>query len=134
MTLPTRMWLDKPGLTMFLGSIETSVMIAVWDGCKTKHAIYNEIVANNREWAHSSVSTVIERLVLKGLLTKTNKGKYAIYTPVYTTEQEFIIAVIQHATRAMIDEFDDTAYETISDTLQIYYDNVMSRQEDNGYS
>lgn len=110
----TRVDLTRSGLNKFLGSIETSVMLAVWAEQRTRSDIYTWILAQcDDTLAYSSVSTVIDRLVSKELLVKhidTNvkpNRERVTFTSPYSSEDAFIDAAVKEVIRALYEDFTD---------------------------
>lgn len=112
-TVPVmRIDLSKEGLLKFLGSIELSVLLALWeDAPKTKGNIYRWIVSEGEELAYTSVSTVVDRLVSKKLIKRSPSYSDGIltiyYYPTYLTEEAFTQAVLEGIFSNLKDEFSD---------------------------
>ena len=100
--------LERDGLTMFLGSIEASVMLAAWRGCNSKGMIYRAIIREDSLLSYSSVSTVIDRLVDKGLLIRHRAlGHTTKYTTQHSNESAFVMACIRDVFAALVDTYRD---------------------------
>ena len=77
-------------LTKKLGKLsetELEVMLVIWGMAApvtVSHAL--EVFAQRRGWKTSTLSTILDRLIEKGFLTKTLKGKANLYTPALTED------------------------------------------------
>lgn len=64
--------------------------------------VHSELVRDGQEIAYSTVKTIMERLVVKGELTREREGRQFIYSPVRTrAETEALV------TRGAVDELLD---------------------------
>lgn len=71
--------MNEPGR---LSETEMEVMQTIWDlkGPVTVQQVL-DIFARTRGWKTSTLSTILSRLITKGFLTKSIKGKANHYTP-----------------------------------------------------
>lgn len=70
-----------------LTEAEWAVIKAVWENepC-TAPAIQEQLQAKT-QWSYSTVRTIMDRMVLKGLLTAEKEGKMTVFRSVITREQ-----------------------------------------------
>ena len=83
-----------------LSEMELEVMREVWGmAAPVTVARVLEIFSARRGWKTSTLSTIMDRLIEKGYLTKSAQGKANIYTPVITEA-----AHKEHETRTFLAE------------------------------
>lgn len=92
-----------------LGELEAAIMRLMWVAEKaTVRDIADQLRANGRDLAYTTVLTVMSRLVGKDLLSRELSGKTHIYRAALTEEQ-FLRVVFAKRVRALIDDFGDLA-------------------------
>jgi predicted transcriptional regulator len=77
----------KEGLNQVLGTLEKDVMEVLWRRGESCVKDIIDIINYDRDISYSTVITVTNRMVKKGLLTKKKSGKTYFYKPVYTKER-----------------------------------------------
>lgn len=77
----------KEGLNQVLGTLEKNVMEILWKRGESCVKDIIDIINYDRDISYSTVITVTNRMVKKGLLTRKKSGKTYFYKPVYTKEQ-----------------------------------------------
>lgn len=92
-----------------LGQLEVAIMRRMWaHGSATVRDIRQHLQAEGRQLAYTTVMTVMSRLAVKGLLTRTRAGKTHVYH-VALTEAEFLHDVAAQRVQGLIEEFGDLA-------------------------
>lgn len=75
---------DKTGLT----EAEREVLKVLWDrGPATVRSILEELETRGRQWAYSTVATLIQRMVVKGFVATDSAEVPFIYRPAVSREQ-----------------------------------------------
>ena len=77
----------KEGLNQVLGTLEKNVMEILWRRGESCVKDIIDIINYDRDISYSTVITVTNRMVKKGLLTRKKSGKTYFYKPVNTKEQ-----------------------------------------------
>lgn len=118
MTLIIKPELD--GLSKFLGTLETSVMVAFWAGATTFRQAYTHITQNdNEKLAESSVVVTINRLTAKGylirekMIRKSSKTNPAKYRPRWATEEDFIRSRIEDTLKGVSNDYADLLLDLV---------------------
>ncbi len=70
---------DRPGIRKFFGELEGAVMEIVWENhpISVKRALY----LLKKDFAYTTIMTVMNRLTAKGLLSRIKKGHSFVYEP-----------------------------------------------------
>ena len=89
---------------MKLSDAEWTVMDALWERSPASVRDVLERVAPEREWAYTTVKTILTRLTEKGALQRSKRANVSLFTPLVTREQ-----ARQSALRWLLDKaFDGT--------------------------
>lgn len=92
-----------------LGELEAAIMRLMWGiETATVRDIFDQLRANGRTLAYTTVMTVMSRLAGKELLTRELSGKTHVYRAALSEEQ-FLRVVAAKRVQALIDEFGDLA-------------------------
>lgn len=92
-----------------LGDLEAAIMRLMWAAeTATVREIFDQLHANGRVLAYTTVMTVMSRLVVKELLTRELSGKTHVYRTALSEEQ-FLRAVAAKRVQSLINEFGDLA-------------------------
>lgn len=86
-------------LETFLGPLEARIMLALWSECTTARAVQAHLAEHDKLVTNSTVRTVLDRLVRKGLLSVNENDKTFEYKPVDTTPQLFLL---RHFTKMLV--------------------------------
>lgn len=71
-----------PGLARLYGPLEIAVMEEIWrQSCADVRQVSDALVRNGSDVAYSTIKTVMERLTVKGELTRDRQGRQYVYTP-----------------------------------------------------
>lgn len=95
---------EARGAAHVLGDLETAVMELLW---REPHQAVTEVeerLQREREIAHTTVLTTLDRMYRKGYLTREKQGKAFVYAPRYTRE-EFELGVAQEVLGALLQQF-----------------------------
>ncbi|MBI2469775.1 MAG: BlaI/MecI/CopY family transcriptional regulator [Planctomycetes bacterium] len=79
----------KEGINQVLGALETDIMEALWNRGESCVKDILDAFSSGRDTSYSTVITVTNRMVKKGLLKKRKVGKAFFYKPAYTREEFF---------------------------------------------
>ena len=77
--------MSKPAVE--LTEAEWSVIKAVWETEPSTAPVIQERLAKPMGWTYSTVRTLMDRMVAKGVLSAKKQGKLTIYNSVLTREQ-----------------------------------------------
>jgi predicted transcriptional regulator len=92
-----------------LGELEAAIMRRIWiRGHATVREVLDDLSADHRVLAYTTVMTVMSRLDGKGLLTRELLGKTYIYRPALS-EQELLRQIAGQQVRHVIAAFGDVA-------------------------
>lgn len=92
-----------------LGDLEAAIMRLMWaTETATVREIFDQLRANGRVLAYTTVMTVMSRLAVKELLTRELSGKTHVYRAALSEEQ-FLRAVAAKRVQSLINEFGDLA-------------------------
>jgi len=109
----------KPGARgagQVLGELESAVMEVLWIEPEQTVNGVEERLRNNREIAHTTVLTTLDRLYQKGYLNREKEAKAFIYSPRYSRE-EFERTMAQEVLGALIGHSAETALSTFVDLI-----------------
>ena len=68
------------------GSLEQAVLLAVWDlGVATARAVHDRVASEN-DLAYTTITTVLDRLFVKRLVSRERHGKAFTYRPTVKRE------------------------------------------------
>lgn len=111
-----RVSLEHTGLERFVGPLEATILLAVWDMVNpTLAEIHNYILVNEDvPLSYSTIATTVGRLHTKGLLLK-QAGTPPIYTAKYVDVQHFILACL---TALFIELLTDYGTDTIKEAVR----------------
>lgn len=100
---------DADGMKRLLGQLELAIMEVLWkaDGPLTVRDVLKQL-SPARDLAYTTVMTVMARLVDKGLLTRTRRGKAYVYEPALT-RKGFLRNRARQMVRALLDNFGEVA-------------------------
>lgn len=92
--------------TLIQGRLETEVMKIIWEkkDCSPKDVL----IALNNKLALTTVSTILERLYIKGLLNKNKIGSRVRYSP-KVTQEVYSQKLVRQFMGSMVNSFGDLA-------------------------
>ena len=88
--------------------LELACLSALWSLQEANVRSVQEIVAQSRPLAYTTIMTVLDRLVRKGRLTRRKVGRAFVYTPQGTRD-----ALRRTALRELVDVFFDGSQEAL---------------------
>lgn len=92
----------KAGLGRVLGDIEKPVMDVLWDRDEvTGREVYEE-VNRGRPLAFTTILTVLDRLLKKGLIRRTKRGRLFVYTAAMSRD-DFVRQVSHEVLQGIMD-------------------------------
>ena len=75
------------GLAVFLGPTEEQLMNLLWERGTLSAKTIAVLLGNENKRAYTTLTTVLDKLTRKGLLSRKKEGRHFVYTPVSTREQ-----------------------------------------------
>src|SRR5689334_10832215 len=97
------------GLQKFLGELELAVMEIVWQHeTITVAEVLDELNTDTRQWAYTTVMTIMSRLAEKGWLVAEKKGKAFSYRA-SSSRDEAEARVAGEVVRALLEDFGEVA-------------------------
>lgn len=106
----------KAGLGRVLGDLEKSVMDILWDkGALTGREVFEE-VGREKPLAFTTVLTVMDRLLKKGLIKRVKRGGVFVYTASMSKE-DFVRQVSQEVLQGILDISASSAASSFVDIL-----------------
>ncbi len=91
-----------------LGELQTAVMEILWRESPLAVTDVEQRLQKNREIAHTTVLTTLDRMHQKGFLLREKQGKAFVYSPRYSKE-EFERGVAQEVLSALLSQFAEPA-------------------------
>lgn len=98
----------KSGTGQVLGELQTAVMETLWREPDLTVTEVEQKLQKNREIAHTTVSTILDRMHQKGFLLRKKHGKAFVYSPRFSKE-EFERGVAQEVVGALLSQFTEPA-------------------------
>lgn len=106
----------KSGLGRVLGDIEKSVMDVIWNKDESTGREIFEEVEKEKNLAFTTVLTVMDRLMKKGLIKRMKKGKLFVYTA-SMSKDDFVRQVSQEVLQGIFDISSSSAASSFVDIL-----------------
>lgn len=98
----------KSGTAQVLGELQTAVMEILWKSSPLSVSEVEQKLQKNREIAHTTVLTTLDRMHQKGFLRREKQGKAFVYSPQYSKE-EFERGVAEEVLSALLSQFSEPA-------------------------
>lgn len=95
-------------LSGFLGPLEREVMEVMWELDEATVRQVVNLLQTRRTIAYTTVMTIMNNLVTKGLLKRTPQGKAHLYM-VALSREEFLVKASQEAVSDVLNRFGDLA-------------------------
>lgn len=106
----------KAGLGRVLGDLEKSVMDVLWDkGEVTGREVFEEI-GRVRPLAFTTILTVMDRLLKKGLIRRAKRGRLFVYTAAMSKD-DFVKQVSHEVLQGIMDISASSAASSFVDIL-----------------
>ena len=104
------------GVKRVLGELEAEVMKLLWQRSPQTVVEVEETLRSNREIAHTTVLTTLDRMHRKDYLLREKNGKAFVYTPRYTRD-EFEQGIAQEVLDALLDGLGESTLSTFVDLV-----------------
>ena len=81
--IPSSFRLRQSGAAVAVGPLESDILDVLWDGDREMSVpeVHQAVTADGRTLSYSAVKAVLNNLVDKAWLTKTQRGKLTIFKP-----------------------------------------------------
>ena len=106
----------KAGLGRVLGDIEKPVMDVLWDRDEVTGREVFEEVGRGRPLAFTTILTVLDRLLKKGLIRRTKRGRLFVYTAAMS-RNDFVRQVSHEVLQGIMDISASSAATSFVDIL-----------------
>ncbi len=118
---------SRKGVAQVLGQLESRVMRQVWHSPGSSARDVQAGLRGEREFAYTTIVTILDRLQKKGLLSRRKQGKAFLYSP-RLSEEEFgekitrdvLAGLLQEESRPIVSTFVEmvAADEKLLDELE----------------
>ena len=108
----------KEGLNQVLGALEKDIMEVLWNRGESCVKDILAAFSSDRDISYSTVITVTNRMVKKGLLKKRKVGKAFFYKPTYTREEFFEVV-----SKKMVEGVSEFSFQS----AMVHFVDYMSR-------
>lgn len=116
------------GLNRFFGPLEAKIMEVLWARPGSSIREVQTALEQDKDVNFNTVMTVMNRLVDKGLLGKTQKGRTSLYQPVQSRE-DFMNDQSKELSQELVDEFGTLALNHMLDALDKADEGLIERLE-----
>jgi len=116
------------GLNLFFRPLEAKIMDVLWSRPGSSIREVQTALEQDRDVNFNTVMTVMNRLVDKGLLSKSQKGRTSLYHPVQSKEQ-FMNDQSKELSHELVDEFGALAVNHMLDALEDVDASLIERLE-----
>ena len=116
------------GLNRFFGPLEAKIMDILWARPGSSIREVQTALEQDKDVNFNTVMTVMNRLVDKGLLGKTQKGRTSLYQPVQSRE-DFMNDQSKELSQELVDEFGTLAVNHMLDALDEADEGLIERLE-----
>ncbi|MDT0124563.1 BlaI/MecI/CopY family transcriptional regulator [Paenibacillus sp. RRE4] len=116
------------GLNRFFGPLEAKIMEVLWARPGSSIREVQTALEQDKDVNFNTVMTVMNRLVDKGLLGKTQKGRTSLYQPVQSRE-DFMNNQSKELSQELVDEFGTLAVNHMLDALDEADEGLIERLE-----
>lgn len=116
------------GLNRFFGPLEAKIMDILWARPGSSIREVQTALEQDKDVNFNTVMTVMNRLVDKGLLGKSQKGRTSLYQPVQSKE-EFMNDQSKELSHELVDEFGALALNHMLDALDEADEGLIERLE-----
>src|SRR3972149_2191660 len=106
----------KAGLGRVVGDIEKPVMDVLWDRDEVTGREVFEEVSRGRPLAFTTILTVLDRLLKKGLIRRTKRGRLFVYTAAMS-RNDFVRQVSHEVLQGIMDISASSAATSFVDIL-----------------
>ena len=116
------------GLNRFFGPLEAKIMDILWANPGSSIREVQTALEQEKDVNFNTVMTVMNRLVDKGLLSKTQKGRTSLYQPVQS-RKAFMNDQSKELSQELVDEFGTLALNHMLDALDEADEGLIERLE-----
>lgn len=117
--------LDQTGLMRLFGELEARIMAVMWD---LHEATIHDVSDRLGNPHYLTVTTVMNRLVYKNVLSRRRDGKVYVYTPIQTRDQ-FLESVSHQVVQSLLRDFGAVAVNQFADAVDELSDEELSALE-----
>lgn len=118
----------ETGLNRFFGPLEAKIMDILWSTSDRSIKEVQTALEADRDFNFNTVMTVMNRLVEKGILSKSIRGRTSLYRPVLSRE-EFMDEQSKELSHELVDEFGPLAVNHMIDALEVADPMLIERLE-----
>ncbi|AET57832.1 BlaI/MecI/CopY family transcriptional regulator [Paenibacillus sp. 28ISP30-2] len=118
----------ETGLNRFFGPLEAKIMDILWSTSDRSIKEVQTALEGDRDFNFNTVMTVMNRLVEKGILSKSIRGRTSLYRPVLSRE-EFRDEQSKELSHELVDEFGPLAVNHMIDALEVADPMLIERLE-----
>lgn len=118
----------ETGLNRFFGPLEAKIMDILWSTSDRSIKEVQTALEADRDFNFNTVMTVMNRLVEKGILSKSIRGRTSLYRPVLSRE-EFMDEQSKELSHELVDEFGPLAVNHMIDALGVADPILIERLE-----
>jgi predicted transcriptional regulator len=118
----------ETGLNRFFGPLEAKIMDILWSTSDRSIKEVQTTLEGDRDFNFNTVMTVMNRLVEKGILSKSIRGRTSLYRPVLSRE-EFRDEQSKELSHELVDEFGPLAVNHMIDALEVADPMLIERLE-----
>lgn len=118
----------ETGLNRFFGPLEAKIMDILWSTPDRSIKEVQTALEADRDFNFNTVMTVMNRLVEKGILSKSIRGRTSLYRPVLSRE-EFMDEQSKELSHELVDEFGPLAVNHMIDALEVADPVLIERLE-----
>ncbi|MCW5880453.1 MAG: BlaI/MecI/CopY family transcriptional regulator [Anaerolineae bacterium] len=117
--------LDQSGLMRLFGELEARIMSVMWN---LHEATIQDVCDRLGDPNYLTVTTVMNRLVFKKVLSRHREGKVYVYTPVQTRDQ-FLESVSQQVMQSLLKDFGSVAVTQFAEAVDGLSENELAALE-----
>jgi len=110
---------EKKGLNKFLGELEKKILDVLWEKKESTGREVFEKVSKEKKVAYTTVLTVLQRLVKKGLVSKEKKGEIYSYQPTLSKD-DFTKYIYKQIIKGIMDFSKSTTFSSFVEILSEY--------------
>jgi len=107
---------DKNGPAQVLGSLQSAVMDVLWRCPNSTVSQVEKLLQDDRDIAHTTVLTTLDRMHRKGWLVREKEGKAFVYSARFSKE-EFENGIAREVISALFSQFTQPALSAFVDMV-----------------
>ena len=117
--------LDQVGLMRLFGELEARIMHVMWE---LHEATIQDVCTRLGNPNYLTVTTVMNRLVFKNVLSRRREGKVYVYTPVQPRDQ-FLQTISQQVVQGLLKDFGSVAVTQFAQAVDDLSDEELAALE-----